>query len=181
MRGRIQLGASVMVLAVGLLAGCASKEEDIHAWMTQQAQGMRGAVKPLPEIKPFPIVEYEAQGLISPFSSERIVPEQRAGSGGGGGLKPDLNRRREPLEAYPLESLTMVGVIMQGKQAEALIKADNAIHQVGVGNYMGQNFGVVTAISETEVKLRELVEDANGDWIERSSSLLLQEQQGSKQ
>ena len=176
----MKLTSSVIALAVVMLGGCTSEEENIQAWMAQQAKGMRGSVKPLPEIKPFPVVEYDAEALLTPFSSERIVPEQRSATGGGSGIKPDLDRRREPLEAYPLESLTMVGVIMQNKQAEALVKVDNVIHQVRVGNYMGQDFGVVTAISETEVTLRELVEDVNGDWTERSSSLLLQEQQGGR-
>ena len=179
MKGATKLTSLVVAATALLLGGCTSEEEDIQAWMAQQAKGMRGAVKPLPEIKPFPVVEYDAMGLQTPFSSERIVPEQRS-AGEGSGLKPDLDRRREPLEAYPLESLTMVGVIMQNKQAEALVKVDNVIHQVRVGNYMGQDFGVVTAISETEVTLRELVEDVNGDWTERSSSLLLQEQQGGR-
>lgn len=90
-------------------------------------------------------------------------------------MRPNLDRRREPLEAYPLESLKMVGVLMQNKVVHALVQVDKSLYQVKVGNYMGQDFGVVTAISESEVTLRELVEDMNGDWVERTSSLLLQE------
>jgi type IV pilus assembly protein PilP len=88
-----------------------------------------------------------------------------------------MDRRREPLESYPLESLHMVGVLMQGATIHALISVNNALHQVKVGNYMGQNFGVVTSITEHEVVLRELVEDAYGDWVERTSTLTLQERQ----
>ncbi|THF62968.1 pilus assembly protein PilP [Pseudothauera nasutitermitis] len=175
MRGRIRFAPLCVLLAAALLAGCASEEENIQAWMAEQTKGMRGSVKPLPEIRPFPVVEYDAEALPTPFSTARLVPETR--QSGGGALRPDLDRRREPLEAYPLESLTMVGVLMRGKDADALIRVDNTIHQIRVGNHMGQNFGVVTEVTETEVILRELVEDVNGDWSERISSLLLQEQQ----
>lgn len=153
------------------LTACSSDQENIQAWMAEQAKDMRGMVKPLPEIKPFPAVQYAAGALVEPFNGARIEPEKK----GGGGLRPDLDRRREPLEAYPLESLKMVGVLMQDKVVHALIQADSNLYQVKVGNYMGQNFGVVTSISEGEVTLRELVEDMNGDWVERASSLLLQE------
>lgn len=158
------------VCCCGLVA-CSSDQENIQAWMDEQAKGMRGTVKPLPEIKPFPAVEYAAAAASDPFGAARIEPEKKA----GGGLRPNLERRKEPLEAYPLESLKMVGVLMQNKVVHALIQADKNIYQVKVGNYMGQDFGVVTAISESEVTLRELVEDVNGDWVERTSSLLLQE------
>mgnify|MGYP000880858758 FL=1 len=70
----------------------------------------------------------------------------------------------------------MVGVLIKGGQSHAIIAADKTLHQVHVGNYMGQNYGRVTAISESEVTLKELVEDANGEWVERVSTLQLQEQ-----
>lgn len=153
------------------LVACSSDQENIQAWMDEQAKGMRGTAKPLPEIKPFPTVDYAATAAVEPFTTARIEPEKK----GGGGLRPNLDRRREPLEAYPLESLKMVGVLMQNKVVHALVQVDKSLYQVKVGNYMGQDFGVVTAISESEVTLRELVEDMNGDWVERTSSLLLQE------
>lgn len=141
---------------------------------------MRGGVQPLPEIRPFPITEYSVDDLVPPFSPSRIVPDQRAAATGSAGLRPDPDRRKEPLEAFPLESLTMVGVLIQGEQKHALIRSGSVVHQVRVGNYMGQNFGLVTEIGETEVRMKELVEDINGDWSERTSSLLLQEQQGGR-
>ena len=134
---------------------------------------MRGSVKPLPEITPFPVVEYDANALVDPFAASRLEPETRAAASGG----PDMNRRREPLEAFPLESLQMVGVLMQTGNVHALVKADNSLYQVRVGNYMGQNFGVVTNIVESQVVLKELVEDVNGDWVERTSKLQLQERE----
>lgn len=95
-------------------------------------------------------------------------------------MQPDLERPREPLEAYPLESLKYVGVMMRKGASFAIILVDGALYQVRAGNYMGQNFGVVTQVSESEVKLKELVQDPAGDWAERESVLMLQGQEGKK-
>lgn len=158
-----------------LLAGCAGgSEDDLQAWMNEQAKTMRGSVQALPELKPFPVVAYAGTQGDDPFRSARMEPERRASAGA---LRPDMDRRREPLESYPLESMQMVGILMQGRNTHALIKANNALHQVKVGNYMGQNFGVVTQITENQVTLRELVEDVYGDWVERITPLTLQERQ----
>lgn len=164
----------LLILASALvLTACAGDQEDIQGWMAEQEKGMTGTIKPLPEMKPVPVVKYEAEGAADPFVMSRIEPETKTTRRGG----PDLDRRREPLEAYPLESLQLVGVLTQNRKVHALVRADQNLHQVKVGNYMGQNFGLVTAISESEVTLKELVEDMNGDWVERISTLLLQEQQ----
>lgn len=158
-----------------LLAGCAGgSEDDLQAWMNEQAKTMRGAVRALPELKPFPVVAYAGTQGDDPFRSARMEPERRASAGT---LRPDMDRRREPLESFPLESMQMVGVLMQGRNTHALIKANNGLHQVKVGNYMGQDFGVVTQITENQVTLRELVEDVHGDWVERITPLTLQERQ----
>lgn len=158
-----------------LLVGCAGgSEDDLQTWMNEQAKTMRGSVQTLPELKPFPVVAYAGTQGDDPFRSARMEPERRASAGA---LRPDMDRRREPLESYPLESMQMVGILMQGRNTHALIKANNALHQVKVGNYMGQNFGVVTQITENQVTLRELVEDVYGDWVERITPLTLQERQ----
>ena len=168
-------GVLILLGASALLAGCSGGEQDdLHAWMNQQASTMRGAALPTPELKPFPVVPYAGEQGDDPFRTGRMEPERKASASA---LQPDLERRREPLEAFALESLHMVGVLMQGANTHALVKAGNALHQVKVGNYMGQNFGVVTGITENEITLRELVEDVYGDWVERTSSLVLQEQQ----
>ncbi|MBR0567963.1 pilus assembly protein PilP [Azoarcus sp. L1K30] len=164
----------LLLVSCLLIGGCADDQENIQAWMNEQAAGMRGTVKPLPEIKPFPVVDYEASLVVEPFKPTRIEPERKTG---GGGLRPDPDRRREPLEAYPLESLRMVGVLSKDKVTQALIQADKSLYRVKVGNYLGQDYGVITAVTDTSVELRELVEDLNGDWVERTSSLRLQERQ----
>lgn len=169
------MNRAALIGACVLLAGCAGgNQDDLQAWMNEQAGTMRGAVRTLPELKQVEVVAYAGMQGDDPFRSARMEPERRASASA---LRPDLDRRREPLEAFPLESMQMVGVLMQGKNTHALVKAGVVLHQVKVGNYMGQNFGVITLVTENEIKLRELVEDVYGDWVERTSTLTLQERQ----
>ena len=165
---------ALILACAAILAGCSSGEQqDIKAWMDEQTKGMRGAVRTLPEIKPFPVVEYVGPSVDDPFRKGRMEVERRANTA----LRPNLDRRKEPLEAYPLESLRMVGVLSQGNAIHALVLAGKSLHQVKVGNYVGQNFGVVTYIGDGDLSLKEIVEDVNGDWVERISTLTLQERQ----
>ena len=93
-------------------------------------------------------------------------------------MAPDLNRRKEPLEAFPLEQLKMVGTLSQDKETYALVRADKTLYRVKKGNYMGQNFGLITDVNESEIKLKEIVQDSAGDWAERQSVLPLLEEPG---
>jgi type IV pilus assembly protein PilP len=165
------------LLVAAILAGCGADEhQDLKQWMADAAKDMRGRVQPIPEIKPFPIVSYDAGDLPEPFNAGKIVPEKRSS---GSGIQPDFDRPREPLEAYPLESLRMVGVVRKGKTLHGLIQVDSAIHQVKAGNHLGQSFGVITAITEAQITIKELVQDPSGqtaDWVERLATLQLQEQ-----
>lgn len=154
------------------LVACASEEEDLRVWMLAQERGMVGRVEPLPEVQPFPVVAYDAARFIDPFASSRVEPATMETAQTGG---PDLDRRREPLEAYPLESLDMVGVLMRDDLTQALINAGGVLHQVRAGNYMGQDHGIVTSITAGEVTLVELVQDIEGNWVDRTSQLRLQE------
>jgi len=163
-----------------LLSACSSDEhQDVKEWMKDASKDIKGRVLPLPEIKPFPIVSYDASDLPNPFSPSKFEPDKKA-EGSGGGIKPNFNRFREPLEAYPLESLKMVGLLKQEKMTNAIIRADNKAYLVKIGNYLGQNFGMIVDITDSEVQLKELVQDSSGDWVERPSSLQLQEQETKK-
>ena len=168
-----------LVMAMGLfVAACGGGEhQDLKEELKKLSADLRGKVPPLPVVKPYEPVPYKAFDLPDPFGSAKIELVTKTASGGGG-LKPDLNRPKEPLEAFPLESVKVVGVLQQGKQIFALVRADVSIYRVKVGNYMGQNFGLVTGITESQVQLRELVQDASGDWAERVSTLQLQEAGG---
>jgi type IV pilus assembly protein PilP len=161
----------IFVVTVLLVACSGESHQDLRQWMKEQGQNAKGKIEPLPQVKQYEPFAYNAFDLPDPFKPRKIEPMQ-----GGGRLQPDLNRRKEPLESYPLESLRMVGTLQKNKSIYALVRTnDKDLYQVRVGNYMGQNFGVVTAITENEVRLKELVQDSAGDWSERTSSLLLEE------
>lgn len=172
--------ASVVFAAV-LLASCGGGEhQDLKDWMADASKDMHGRVQPIPEIRPFPIISYDAGDLPEPFNPSKVVPEKRSG---GGGIQPDFDRPREPLEAYPLESLKMVGVMRKNKVKHALIQVDSTVYQVRPGNHMGQSFGVITSIEDAQVSIKELVQDPTGqtaDWVERIATLQLQEQDQSQ-
>jgi type IV pilus assembly protein PilP len=167
---------------LGLVLVACSGEEfgDLKAELKDKTKDLRGKIDPLPVVKPYEPVPYKAFDQADPFSTAKIELVTKSASTGGGGPKPDLNRPKEPLEAYPLESLKMVGVLQQKKASYALVKADSGLYRVKVGNYMGQNFGLITTITESQVELRELIQDAAGDWTERQSTLQLQEVGGGK-
>jgi type IV pilus assembly protein PilP len=155
-----------------LVAGCGGEShQDLRAWMQEQGKGVKGKLDPLPQVKPYEPFTYNAFDLPDPFKPRKIEPVK-----GGSKLAPDLNRRKEPLEAYPLESLQMVGTLQRGKTTYALVRTtEKDVYQIKVGNYMGQNFGVVVEINDGEVRLKELVQDGAGDWTERSSTIQLAE------
>jgi type IV pilus assembly protein PilP len=167
-----------VLACAALLAGCGGEtHQDLRQWMAAQGKDAKGRLDPLPTIKPYEPFAYNAFDLPDPFKPRKV--ETR-----GGKLAPDLTRRREPLEAFPLESLAMVGTIEKGKALYALVRTpEKDIYQVRQGNYVGQNYGVIVAISDADIKVKELVQDGAGDWTERSSALNLlpsEKAQGSK-
>ena len=165
------------ILALGFLAGCSSSGEDeLREWMADTRKEMHPAVPKLAEPKRFEPYAYGGQSGADPFNSQKLAMAiSKLAAKSSGALKPDQDRRREPLEAYPLDTLQMVGSIERKKVTFALIRADKALHEVKVGQYIGQNFGMITSVSETEIKIKELVQDAVGEWVERMSTLQLQE------
>jgi type IV pilus assembly protein PilP len=173
--------AWISLMTVLLVAGCGGQShQDLRNWMAEQGKGVRGKLDPLPQIKPYEPFAYADFDLPDPFKPRKIEPVKGESTSK---LAPDLNRRREPLEAYPLEGLSMVGTLEKGKALYALVKTpERDIYQVRQGNHMGQNFGVIVGISDTEIKLKELMQDGAGDWSERSSTLnLLQADQKQEQ
>jgi len=171
MRFLIGLAAAAL-----LVTGCGGDEfSDLRQFVKESGEGLRGRVEPIPEVKQFEPFAYNAFDLPDPFKPRTMVFDGRAA---GGGPQPDLNRRKEALEAFPLESLQMVGTLEQRRVNYALIKTpDKNLYRVKVGNYVGQNFGVITAISDSAVTLKEVIQDpSSGSWTERTSSLQLLEQ-----
>lgn len=163
--------ASVFVAATVLVACSSGDGDDLDQFMRDAAKDMKPKVTPLPEVKPYVAFQYNADGtLVDPFRARKALSKS-------GTLQPNLNRPKEPMEAYPLESLKYVGLLSKNKLTFALIKTpDNSVQQVKVGNYVGQNFGRVTKITDNEIQLDEIVQDElSGDWVERVSKLALQE------
>jgi type IV pilus assembly protein PilP len=157
------------------LAGCSSEMDELKTFVRDSEKGLPRRIDPLPAVKPFEPFAYEGFDLPDPFKPRKLTPPKE---GGGGGLAPDLNRRKEPLEAFPLEQLKMVGTLSQGKDTYAIVRADKTLYRVKKGNYMGQNFGLITDVTEGEIKLKEIVQDSAGDWAERQSVLPLLEEAG---
>ena len=166
------------IIGVALLSGCGSGEfSDLQEFVSQSGQGLRGRVDPLPQVKAYEPITYAAFDLPDPFRPRKIEPEK----GGGGGPAPDITRRKEPLEAYPLESLKMVGTLERAAQRWALIKTpDSNLYRVRRGNYLGQNFGQIAMIAEGSITLKELIQDTTGSWSERTSNLQLLEEEEKK-
>lgn len=166
----------LMVVAACTLAGCANDQSELRAWMQEVRANTRPVEERIEEPKRFAPFRYEDEAQADPFSPQKLAvvleSSQRPGSSG---LRPDLNRRREALEAFPLDTIRMVGRLVNGRRNHALLQVDKTVYQAHVGNYAGQNFGVITRISENEVQLQELVQDAAGDWVRRESTLRLQE------
>lgn len=167
---------AALLLGTGLLAGCSADHDELRAWMEQQRREARPNVKPLQAPKKFDPQPYTAAQSVEPFSSQKLsVALKQEAKQPNSLLAAEMNRRKEPLEAYPLDSMTMVGSITKQGQPYALLRVDNLLYQVKVGEYLGQNYGQIRKISETEIVLRELVQDSGGEMIERPATLQLQE------
>ncbi|MGN6314306.1 MAG: pilus assembly protein PilP [Rhodanobacteraceae bacterium] len=166
---RFGIAGALLTMLLGL-AAC-SGQDDLHQWVAEQKAQKGAPLPPLPVIKTFETFVYQDQDKRDPFSPG---PTEVASSLNGPGPHPDQNRVREPLESFPLDSLKMVGTIDDKGGIEALIKdPQGVIHPVHVGNYLGQNYGHVTGISEDHVALVELVPNGSGGWMERDASIAL--------
>ena len=171
--------AAISITAI-LLVGCGGSDGDeLQRWMAEQRNQTRPKIAPISEPKVFKPESYALAGTIEPFSREKLTQALRreaSQTGGNGALvAPELARRKEALEAFPLDAMTLVGSMLRAGQPVALVRVNNLLYQVRPGDYLGQNYGRVTKINETEVALREIVQDAVGEWIERTASLQLQE------
>lgn len=167
--------------ALGLLLGAcgSSGEDDLRTWIVEERNQTRPKVAPIPSPKQFVPEKYANTSYTEPFSSVNLTQALKRESSqavtNGALVAPELARRKEPLESFPLDSMSLVGNLSKSGQPVALVRVDNLLYQVRTGNYLGQNYGKVTKITETQVTLREIVQDAAGEWIERVATLELQE------
>lgn len=165
-----------VLLCALALAGCSGDLDEVRQWMEQERKDAKPTVTPLLPPKKFLPQPYEAGAGVDPFSTQKLsVAVRQEAAQPNSLLTAEINRRKEPLESYPLDTMSMVGSLTREGRRYALLRVDNLLYQVKAGDYLGQNFGRITKISETEITLREVVQDAAGEWIERTSTLQLQE------
>jgi type IV pilus assembly protein PilP len=155
-----------------------SEQEELQHWMVDQRAQVKPTVPPITEPKKFTPQAYTEGSTVEPFDMQKLTQALRRDSSQPSTsalIAPELTRRKEALEAFPLDSMAMVGSLNRNGQPVALVSVDKLLYQVRVGNYLGLNYGRITRISETELALREIVQDAAGEWIERVATLQLQE------
>ena len=165
-------------LGFALVACSGADGDELQKWMAEQRSQARPKVVPIPEPKVFKPESYTQVGAVEPFSKEKLtqaLKRETSQTPDSALIAPELARRKQALEAFPLDAITLVGSMVRAGQPVALVRVNNLLYQVRPGDYLGQNFGRVTKINETEVALREIVQDAVGEWIERTAALQLQE------
>jgi type IV pilus assembly protein PilP len=167
-----------LLLAVTALSACESGQEDLQRWMVEQRAQVKPSVPPITAPKKFTPQAYTEASSFEPFNVLKLTQALRRESNQPSTselIAPELARRKEPLEAFPLDAMAMVGSMNRSGQPVALVRVDKLLYKVRVGEYLGLNYGRITRINETEVGLREIVQDAAGEWIERVATLQLQE------
>lgn len=168
--------AATALLSVVALAACSDAQDELQQWMEQQRREVKPNVTPLSPPKKFDPQPYLSGEAVEPFSTQKLtVALKQEARQANSLLASEINRRKEPLEAYPIDSMRMVGSVTKMGRPQALLQVDKLLYQVKVGDYIGQNYGKINAITETDIAYREIVQDAAGEWIERISSLQLQE------
>jgi type IV pilus assembly protein PilP len=174
---RPRLGARVCaLLAVALLSGCSADHHELRDWMERQRSAIKPNVSPLEPPKTFEPEPYSQALAVEPFDSQRLSGSLRQEARAPSSLlASQLQRRKETLESFPLDSMAMVGSLVRQGQAHALLRVDALLYTVRVGDHIGQNYGRITGITETGITLTETVQDATGEWIERAATLQLQD------
>lgn len=161
-----------------ILAACGNgSDQEVQQWMDQTKAETRPSIQKLKEPKDFIPFTYDKKDESDPFNPMKLQSAlAKLNPGNAHGIQPDLDRRREALESVPLDVLKMVGTITQGGVHYALIEVDHRIvSQVRAGNYIGQNYGLITKVNDDSIDIKEIYLDAGGDWAERVQKLELQE------
>ena len=165
-----ELRLAGILLATLALAGCGGGQSDLLKYIDQVKAKPGGRIEPLPQIKPYETFSYEADSLRSPFA-----PARAAGRGGAAGPRPEASRPKEYLEQFPIDSLAMAGTLSQGNGTYGLVQTqDGLLHKVLPGNYIGQSDGRVVAVTQSEIKIEELVPDGSGGFYKRSAAIALE-------
>lgn len=167
-----RMRALLLISAALVMSGCTRGTADLHSWVAQEKAKKGAPIPALPVIKTFETFKYDDQDRRDPFSPS--TAELQNSDAANSGPRPDANRAKQPLELFSLDTLKMVGTLGLGSGMQVLVKdPGGVIHRVNVGEYMGQNYGHVTAISDDHIDLVELVSNGNGGWMERPASIAL--------
>ena len=159
------------LLSGSMITGCTQSVDDLYAYIDQAKSKHVGSVQPIPQFKPYESFTYSAAEMRDPFEAAINLEEDEDKENL---LTPDKTRPRQPLEAFSLDSLRMVGVLEQGENLWGLIEdPKQVVHRVQVGNYMGQNEGAITGITEGEIFLVEIIPDGVGGYLERDASIAI--------
>jgi len=170
MKTRLSIGWRIAAIGLALSVVACTPGEDPRQWVAREKAKKGAPLQPLPVIKTFETFLYKDQSLRDPFGPSAEEQEQNANNG----PHPDQNRTREPLESFPLDGLKMSGTLGSGAKMEGLIRdPDGVVHRVHLGNYIGQNYGRITAINEDRIELVELVPNGAGGWMERQATIAL--------
>lgn len=173
------IAASLIIAA--MLSGCSiSDEQDLSDWMQEQRNSFRPKVQAIAEPKKFLPNPYQVEGIDDPFNAKKLVDGvavdlEDSDVKSSALIEPELKRRREPLEAFPLDALSFVGTLEKSKTKVGLLKVNEQVHQIYLGSYLGPNYGKVLSISENEISLRELIQETGGEWIEKITAIPIQE------
>lgn len=154
------------------LSACSIGMSDLEEFVAQEKAKKSSKIEPIPQIKQYEAFTYVQGNRRDPFVA--MDSTQRPTDGSSSALAPDLHRNREPLEEFPLDALRMLGIIQANGKTYALIKApDNVVHRVTRGDHLGQNYGTITKVDDTEIKLTEIIPDGFGGWMQRFANLAL--------
>ena len=168
--------ALLCLILPGLLAACGDGGiQEVRQWMDETRRQTRVVVPKLTEPKKFTPFTYAGRNAADPYSPGKFVNAMATPAASGNRFQPNMDRRREPLESFPLDNLKMVGTLRKQGASFALVQAEHTVFQARVGSYIGQNFGQITKITDSEIELKETVQDAAGEWVERTAKLELQE------
>ena len=167
----------VILLPALVLSACGdNSSQELTEWMNSVRKETRTVIPKLNPPKAYEPVPYVGKADIDPFNPAKLlVVLARMKAESSNGLRPDMDRRKEALESFPLDTLKMVRTIEKNGIRIALVQADKTVFQAKAGGYIGQNFGLMTKITEAEIEIKEIVQDASGEWVERNVKLELQE------
>lgn len=175
--------AVTLLSAATLLSGCDRGHADLQTWMDQTRRNTPVRIDKLEEPKRFEPFRYRPDAGSDPFAPTRlkalanaaIAAGSATATGASSGVRPNDKRPREPLEAFPLDQFRMVGSLRRGAEHIGVLRGENQLHQIRVGQHIGQNHGRVIKIADDQILIREIVQDAAGDWTSRDTEMRLQE------